>query len=202
MPYIKQAFDVTSFNQAKHVVLSNDPNDPDKFQKETQFLVQTIQAQVELNENTTVLDFGCGMGRVAKEIVRKYNSRVIGLDISPSMLMFAKLYTANSDKFLGTHSYDEPESIDVALSIFALQHSEDPKKELDNIISNLKINGIFVLLNENKRLIPNGVDNSGFIIWGDDEFDIVKYTSEKLKKINSTPYFNTGKDIIFYRKEL
>ena len=202
MPYIKQAFDVQSFNQAKHVVLSSDPNDPTKFERETLFLIEAIKSQVDLNENTTVLDFGCGMGRVAKEIVRRYNSKVIGIDISPSMLMFAKLYTANADKFLGTHEYNVPESVDVALSIFALQHSEDPKKELDNIISNLKINGVFVLLNEHKRMIPSGIDNGGFIIWGDDDFDIPKYASEKLKKINSIPYFDSGKDIIFYRKEI
>ena len=201
MPYIKEVFDVTTFEQAKHVVLTSDPDDPKKFERETNFLINTIAEQNILNEESIVLDFGCGMGRVARELITKFNCKVIGLDISASMLTFAKLYTANIKKFEGTHSYTTPESVDVALSILALQHSENPAKEIDNIISVLKPGGMFVLLNEPTRYVPSDVDKNSYVIWKDDGFNIFDYVAGKLKQIHSTQYISGKHDIIFYRKE-
>jgi ubiquinone/menaquinone biosynthesis C-methylase UbiE len=202
MPYIKECFDVVTFEQAKHVVLSNEPDKPDKFEKETGYLVDTISKQefIKIDDNSVVLDFGCGMGRVSKEIIKQFNCKVIGLDISPSMLMFAKLYISNVTKFETTQSYSMPNSIDMAMSILALQHSEDPKKEIDNIFSVLKPGGMFVLLNETNRLVPDDIDSHNYIVWKDDGFNVFEYVESKLSKIHSTPYLDSKKEIIFYRK--
>jgi SAM-dependent methyltransferase len=202
MPYIKQCFDVTSFDQAKHVVLSNDPNNPNKFEQETKFLVDAISNFMLLNDSMVVLDFGCGMGRVSKELINRFNCKVIGLDISPSMLMFAKLYTANPNKFYATHNYDLPCSVDFALSILALQHAENAQREIDNIVNVLKPYGVFVLLNEPERWIPMNIDNKGFIVWEDDKFNVHQYCESKLTKIGSVPYIDNKKEIVFYRKSV
>lgn len=201
MPYIKEVFDVTTFEQAKHVVLTSDPNDPKKFEKETSFLVNVITDNVELNANSIVLDFGCGMGRVSKALIEKVNCNVIGLDISASMLTFARLYTANIKKFNGTHTYNTTESVDVALSILALQHSEDPAKEIDNIVNVLKPGGTFILLNESTRYVPSDIDSQRYVVWKDDGFNIFEYVETKLKKVQAVPYISGKHDIIFYRKE-
>jgi SAM-dependent methyltransferase len=201
MPYIKEVFDVTTFEQAKHVVLTSDPNDPKKFENETNFLVKAIAEQNLIDNSSIVLDFGCGMGRVSKSLIDKFDCKIIGLDISASMLTFAKLYTANITKFQGTHKYDAPESVDVALSILALQHSEDPAKEIDNIVDVLKPGGTFVLLNEATRYVPSDVDSNRYVIWKDDGFDIFSYVETKLKKVHSVPYISGKHDVIFYRKE-
>ena len=133
MPYIKEAFDVTTFEQAKNVVLSSDPTDPSKFDSETQYLIKVIEQNVNINNNSTVLDFGCGMGRISNELIVRFNCKVVGVDISPSMLTFALLYTANMNKFTPLTDYSVEDSIDCALSIFVLQHCQDPQKEIDNI---------------------------------------------------------------------
>lgn len=203
MPYIKEIFDVQTFEQAKHVVLTTDPENPKKFETETNFLVDTIAEQdfIRLKDESIVFDFGCGMGRIARELINKFKCKVIGVDISPSMLQFAKLYTANLNKFQGMYEYTTPESCDVALSVLALQHAEDPQKEIDNIYNVLKPNGIFVLLNERQRFVPSDVDSNRYIVWNDDGFDVFKYTESKMKKIHSVPFINGKHDIIFYRKE-
>jgi len=201
MSYLREAFDVLTFDQAKNVVLSTDTNNPSKFEQETRFLVDSISSQVSLTNASTVFDFGCGMGRVAKELISLYDCNVIGLDISPSMLLFAKLYTANLNKFHGVLTYAIPDSIDMAMSIFALQHTEFPQREIDNIASILKPNGIFVLLNEHKRFVPDDVDKENFVVWKDDGFHVHKYVESKLTKVHSTPYVDDVKEIVFYRKE-
>lgn len=201
MRYIKEVFDVTTFEQAKHVVLTSDPNDPKKFENETNFLVKTIAEQNLIDNSSIVLDFGCGMGRVSKALIDKFDCKVIGLDISASMLTFAKLYTANVKKFEGTHKYDTPNSVDVAMSILALQHSEDPAKEIDNIVDTLKPGGTFILLNESNRYVPSDIDSNRFIVWKDDGFDIFGYVEARLKKVHSVPYISGKHDVIFYRKE-
>lgn len=202
MPYIKEVFDVTTFEHAKHVVLTSDPDNPKKFENETNFLIDIIQEQNTINSDSIVLDFGCGMGRVSKGLIDKFKCKVIGLDISDSMLTFARLYTANVQKFQATKNYTEPESVDVCLSILALQHAQDPKQEIDNIVKVLKHNGTLILLNENKRFVPNDIDRNRYVIWEDDGFDVFGYIETLLKKINSVKYLNSNLDIIFYRKEI
>lgn len=201
MPYIKEVFDVTTFEQAKHVVLTTDPDNPEKFVNETNFLVKAIAEQNILHTDSIVLDFGCGMGRVSKSLIETFNCKVIGLDISASMLTFARLYTANVKKFEATHVYTTPNSVDVAISILALQHSEDPKKEIDNIINVIKPGGYFILLNEKQRFVPSDVDAQRYVVWKDDGFDIFGYVEARLTKENSVQYMNSELDIIFYKKE-
>jgi SAM-dependent methyltransferase len=203
MPYVKEVFDVTTFEQAKHVVLTSDPDNPDKFVNETNFLINTIAEQLstKMDESSIVLDFGCGMGRVSKSLIEKFNCKVIGLDISDSMLTFARLYTANVQKFQATKSYTTPDSIDVCLSILALQHSENPVVEINNIVKCLKPGGVLVLLNETTRFVPSDVDSNRYVVWNDDGFDVFGYIESLLTKINSVQYMNSKLDIIFYRKQ-
>lgn len=203
MPYIKEVFDVQTFEQAKNVVLTPDESNPNKFETETNFLIDVIQEQIpSLNENSTVLDFGCGMGRVSKALINKFNCKVIGLDISDSMLTFARLYTANINKFVPTKNYSDPNSVDVCLSILALQHTENPKVEIENIVNTLKPGGILVLLNENQRFVPSDIDSNRYVVWNDDGFDIFGYIETLLRRVNSVQYLKSNLNIIFYRKEL
>ena len=202
MPYIKEVFDVTTFEHAKHVVLTSDPDNPKKFDNETNFLINTIAEQNILNPGSTVLDFGCGMGRVSKKLIERFDCNVIGVDISVSMLTFANIYVSKPRKFKSMTSYTVPNTIDVAISTFVLQHVQDPKTEIDIIYDNLKVGGYLVLVNENKRFVPSDVDSNRYIVWNDDGFDVFGELDSRLNRINSVKYMSTDTDIIFYRKEI
>lgn len=201
MSYIKQAFDVTTFEQAKHVVLSNSDVNKDKFIQETQFLIDIIKKLDIIKENDTVLDFGCGMGRVSRELVHQFNANVIGVDISDSMLTFAKLYVGNLNKFQTYNTYDIPDSIDVVIATFVLQHVENPDQELRKINSMLHNGGYLVILNENFRLIPADVDNEGYIVWNDDSYDVFEEASKCFDLIETIPYINDELAVRVYRKK-
>jgi SAM-dependent methyltransferase len=198
--YIKEAFDVTTFAQAKNVVLSDDPNDPKKFDRETDFLVDTIKDNITITDESVVLDFGCGMGRVSKKLIDTFNCNVIGVDISDSMLTFARLYTANVKKFIASKECPQPESVDVCLAVLVLQHTENPKQEIDKICNALKPGGYLVLVNEAGRLIPGGVEN-GFIKWATDHFDVFGEINSRLTRVNSVRYINHDTmSVVFYKK--
>lgn len=203
MPYIKEVFDVTTFEHAKHVVLTSDPNNPNKFENETNFLIDTIAEQMstKMNEDSVVLDFGCGMGRVSKKLIEKFNCNIIGVDISNTMLTFANIYVAKSKKFKPMNSYNIANTIDVCVSTFVLQHVQDPKTEIDIIYNNLKTGGYLILVNENKRYVPSDVDSNRYVVWHDDGFDVFGEINSRFKKVNSVQYMKTETNIEFYVKE-
>lgn len=201
MTYIKQVFDVTTFDQAKHVVLTSDPSNPNKFDNETNYLVEKIADAISIKDTDTVLDFGCGMGRVSKKLIEQFNCNVIGMDISDSMKTFATLYISSPRKFKTTVQPPEANSIDVAMAILVLQHVENPKQEIENIVNSLKPNGYFILLNEDNRLVPSDVDKNNYIIWNNDNFNVFDEVEKHLTKVKSFPYINSEKHIIIYKKE-
>lgn len=201
MRYVKEAFDVTTITQAMNVVLSTEVDKPEKFQKETQYLIDIINNENIITNESTVLDFGCGMGRVSKDIIKKFDCTVLGYDISESMKTFATLYVSNPRKFKTISQLPDNNSIDVCLSIFVLQHVENPKQEIENIVNILKPNGHLVLINEDNRFIPSDVDTKGYVIWDNDNFNVFTEIEKHLTKVKQIPYINPEKNIVIYRKQ-
>ena len=80
----------------------------------------------------TVLDFGCGIGRLSKALLEQYDCRVLGVDISPDMRRMAAEYV-NSDRF-SVISYEMFCALaergglkaDCAIAVYVLQHVFDP----------------------------------------------------------------------------
>lgn len=194
--YISQAFDAHSLDQAKNVVLSYEQDIPDKFENETNLLVDSIENF--LNKNISILDFGCGMGRVSKEILKRCECDIVGTDISPSMRSFAKDYVDN-DKFKVYKDYNLENSIDICLCIFVLQHVENLEKEIENIHNVLKYDGYLILLNEFERYVPVDIDEKNYIVWMNDGLDVFEKVSEKFKRIDSKSY-NKSIDVNFFKK--
>ena len=201
MRYIKETFDVTTITQAMNVVLSFEADKPEKFYRETKFLVDTIQNENIITNESTVLDFGCGMGRVSKELVKTFDCSVLGFDISESMKTFATLYVSNPRKFKTISEMPADNSVDVCLAVFVLQHVENPQQEIEKIVKTLKPNGYLVLVNEDNRFVPNDVDDKGFVIWDNDNFNVFTEIEKHLTKVKETPYINPEKDIVIYRKQ-
>lgn len=201
MKYIKEVFDPVTLPHAMHIALTSDPNNPNKFKEETEYFMQQIDKFELINSSKTVLDFGCGMGRVSKEIVNKYGCDVIGVDKSLKMRQFSLLYVTDPHRYKVFENYTEKNTIDVVMSNFVLQHVEDPQKEINNLVDVLKIGGHLIVVNEDKRFVPTDVDHENYIIWTDDGFDVFGELSKRLTLIKKVPYLNSAININLYKKD-
>lgn len=191
--YIKQVFDTTDLEMAKNICLSKDIRYPNKFEEETQFLINFLKDKNIINSKTYFGDFGCGMGRVSKEIINNFNCDVVGFDTSAHMLLLAQQYLEYNDKFKiqkykKYYKWNE-RKFDVFLASFVLQHSEHPKEDIDFIYNNLNDDGILILVNEKERLVPVDIKD-GYAVWHDDKINITDLISNKFKNIGYFDYYN------------
>jgi SAM-dependent methyltransferase len=188
--YFSQIFDPLTLNQAKEIVLTSDPNNPNKFNQETSFLINFIIKNSFITKNDKVLDFGCGMGRIAKKLIEDIGCNVIGLDTSLHMQIHAMTYV-NNDKFDTVTNYSNND-INVVIASLVLQHTKNPEIEIDTIYNILSQKGILIVINEHNRYVPIGIDNNGFVKWYDDKINIMDLLSKKFVCIGTYDYPNTN----------
>jgi SAM-dependent methyltransferase len=168
-----QAFEASSIEEAMHVTVTPEPGTTSKerWEKETPFLVEDISKWLPIDANSSVLDYGCGVGRISKELIDKLGCRVIGVDASPSMRRLAPEYV-ESERF----TVWSPELLqkltakgfqaDFAISLWVIQHVLDPVQVIQAINMALRPGGLFYALNQTVRCVPT---DKG---WTDDGFDV------------------------------
>lgn len=117
----------------------------ERWEKETPLFAQHILDNLEPGEKV-LLDYGCGVGRVAKEILR-WNKDVviIGVDSSVDELRLAKEYV-DDDRFITRLPHQLDRSVDLAYSIYVFQHipAIEIREALQHIHRSLKDDGKFI----------------------------------------------------------
>lgn len=116
-------FNPQNFEDGKHQVVGqcNDIPMEERWKAETPIFADIILK--EIAGANTVLDYGCGIGRLAKEVIKNNNSVTIyGVDSSEEMLREAKKYV-NSDKFIPVSPKEfDGKTVDFAYCVYVLQH--------------------------------------------------------------------------------
>jgi SAM-dependent methyltransferase len=112
-----------------------------------------LNEALDLGGNETVLDFGCGSGRISYWIAPKVE-KVIGLEITPEMIDLAEQNRmAKNVQFLlydGVHFPVLPYPVDLLLSLWVLQYMgrETLKEIVPRLESYLKAKGKFCLIEQ------------------------------------------------------
>ena len=75
--------------------------------KETRYLVEDIGRFLTIGPESSVLDYGCGTGRIAKVLIERYGCHVVGIDTSRSLRSIAPRYVL-SERF----TVRSPETLD------------------------------------------------------------------------------------------
>lgn len=171
--YRPDIFHVANLHQAKSIILT--PEDglstDARWETETGHLAESIGSALQLNEQSVVLDYGCGIGRVSKELIARYGCTVIGVDISYSMRQLALTYVLDERFSVTSHwvlnqMLAKGLKFDCCIAIWVLQHCPQVADDIALIKSALKENGLFYVLNNKESAIPS---NKG---WINDGIDI------------------------------
>ena len=94
LTYNPDVFDVNDMAQAKRVILTAEEGSTteERWQAETPYVADLIEASIEITDQTILVDYGCGVGRMAKELIIRRGCSIIGIDISRSMRSLATVY--------------------------------------------------------------------------------------------------------------
>jgi SAM-dependent methyltransferase len=175
-------FDQQTMLGAMQIILTPEggQSTEERWQRETGWLVDLIIAEFNITPNTMVLDYGCGIGRIAKALISRTGCAVVGVDTSRYMRAHAAMYV-DSERFACCHPdmlarfYGRNFKFDVGLAIWVLQHCFDPVEDIARLAKAVRetgrrettfSRGIFVL-NNLTRSVPTV--EQGFV---DDKFDL------------------------------
>lgn len=183
--YNPKFFEVKTIEDAKKIILTTESNmnTDERWEKETLFLKKDIGNFFQnFTKESIVVDFGCGIGRVSKEIIEKIGCKVIGVDISQSMREMAKAYVKNPNFEAITPSQLREKildglRVDGVIAIWALQHSWQPFADVALLKASLKSNALVYILNSYKNKIPT---NKGLVDNGINILSLLDITFEKL----------------------
>ena len=153
-------FSVSSEQQARDIILTQeaDQDSRERWVRETPYLTNLILSKVKLDEDSLVLDYGCGVGRISKELITITNCTSIGVDISSSMRGYAATYV-DDDNFFACppKSFEKIGALwrcDLAIAVWVLQHCLEPEEDLRTIISSLYQGGKLFVVNMITRAVP------------------------------------------------
>jgi cyclopropane fatty-acyl-phospholipid synthase-like methyltransferase len=119
-----------------------------------------------------LLDYGCGIGRMAKALIEGFGCQVIGVDVSHSMRILAHAYV-RSDRFTAVSPtilatlIERGLVCDAALSVWVLQHTARPADDMETMRRALKPGARITVVNTNFRSVPSREHG-----WGDDRVDV------------------------------
>ena len=156
-----------------------------------------------IKQDAVVLDFGIGVGRVSKEILKEFpRVEVNGVDESKRMLTYCKKYIPREYRArLHLFHFDKmrkikDNSVDFAFSLHVLQHVEASKfqKAVQELHRVIKPGGLLYLLNMHNRCTfdnyrthitgyDDGIDQLKVIRQYFQEKEDVPYTSDYMKEI-------------------
>ena len=85
-----EIFEVGSIEQARSIILTPDGASTDqRWAAETPWLVEHFGRQLSPRPDTVLLDYGCGIGRLARPLIERFGCAVLGVDASHSMRLLA-----------------------------------------------------------------------------------------------------------------
>jgi SAM-dependent methyltransferase len=169
-----EVFEVSSLEQAKAVIVTAEQgiSSEERWQKETPFLAGDVAERLAIGPETRVLDYGCGVGRIAKELIDRCGCRVIGIDASRAMRDLAPGYVMSERFTVWSPTVLEQMlakgfRVDCAISLWVIQHVLDPNQVIGQIFAALPSGRRFYTLNQRDRCVPSnqGWVSDGFDVW-------------------------------------
>lgn len=177
--YDPSCFDVSNIRSAKAIILTpEDASTERRWAIETPYFGSLIMDHLNLQHHHRVLDYGCGIGRVAKEIIARSGCMVLGVDTSVGMRSLAPAYVEN-DRFIALSPQMMPVVVDAhyAISVWTLQHVPDLVGAIEVIYRKLHPGGMLLVINLEKRALPMSRG-----AWIDDGADVREFLGARFEE--------------------
>ena len=177
--YIPTFFETEDPQRARELILTKNHtmSSEERWAKETPYLCDKLTAALAPSAESVLLDFGCGIGRLAKALIGRHSCRIVGVDISASMRRMAEEYVASA-RFrviapeVLDHECNPAPCADHAYAVWVLQHTAHPNDEIRRIHRALKPGGKLYLVNAPGRCVPCDLG------WVNDGIDIYSSITE------------------------
>ena len=190
--YWPQIFDVSSIEDAVRVIVTPEPGiDPqERWERETPFLVEDIGNRLGVGPEMCVLDYGCGIGRIAKGLIARFGCRVVGVDFSPTMRLLAPDYVL-SERFTAwsvatfRRMVENGFRADAAAAVWVIQHVMQPEEVIRGISAALRPDGLLYALNST-RCVPT---DRG---WVNDGLDVHAALAKSMREEAALPAAQLG----------
>ncbi len=159
--YDPSVFECKDEAEARFVVLTgnSEKESAQRWTKETPWFRSDIIRRLEVTKGSRVLDYGVGMGRMAKQVIRFAGCNVVGADISESMRRLAIGHVSEAAfSAVSPAALDEVvrggARFDGAYALYVLQHCRSPGDDLDRIRRALKPGAKLYVVNSVHRWVP------------------------------------------------
>jgi len=172
--YDPALFEARDLAQARHIILTPEAGQgtDERWATETPYLGQLLGEQLGLRGEQLVIDYGCGIGRMSKELIARFGVRVLGVDISQQMRGMAPGYVGSAafsvvSRGMLQRMVAAGLRADAAISVWVLQHCAAPAEDIALIRSALTPEAPVGIVNTFARVVPTR--EGGFI---SDELDL------------------------------
>ncbi|HEY4370353.1 MAG TPA: class I SAM-dependent methyltransferase [Burkholderiales bacterium] len=167
--YWPQFFEADDLEAAKGIAITPEEgmSTDERWRSETAFMMEHIASRLAIGPKNVLIDFGCGVGRMSRALIERYDCTVVGVDQSAKMREHAQSYVGSSRfKAASPAEFDtmvkEGFVADFGMAIWVLQHCVHPAGEISRIANALAAEAPFLLVNSVHRLIPTHLG------WGQD----------------------------------
>ena len=169
--------------RARRIILTDEGPGADtntRWETETPYLAGLVDRFCGLGRDSLLLDYGCGIGRLAREAIARHGCGVLGVDTSAGMRDLARQHVG-SDRFIAL-SPDQFDTlvgaglrVDAFICVWVLQHCMRPADDVARIAGSLRDDGHGFVLNMRRRAIPavmrEGAE-AGTFRWLQDRTDV------------------------------
>ena len=179
--------DVRSEAEAKAIIVTPEfgLSSEERWARETPAIADAIVSAFNLGRDHHLLDYGCGIGRISREMIARTGCHITGVDISASMRRLAGPYVG-SDRF----SAISPELLDLliedgatwdaAIAIWVLQHCPTPQDDIVRLARSLSPGGDLLVVNDaHHRSIPLEGGH-----WSLENFDVLPMLCEHFSEVS------------------
>ena len=192
--YNPDFFTPSSLEDAKRIVLGYGITEsPHKWEVETKWNMSLFRENEFLSSSSIVLDWGTGIGRLAKAMIETFGCTVVGVDINETMREYATSYVNHRN--FSTMSVEELKISNLKFTnvtaSWVLQHSIDVDADVRTILNHLDHNGNFFIFEGKYRCIPILVDEKP--VWrnsSETNFNLINKSFTLLKHGVFPPHFD------------